>query len=161
MYWSSCRGTVETNPTRNHEVAGLIPGLNQWVGDLVLPWVLVWVGATAPIWPLAWEHPYAAGAALKRQKKKKKKKEPYEILLTHEKGIWSFITVHMDLECLRLSKRSQTKKDNCHMILLICGIWKTNKTKTHRYREQIGGCQNERGGRGDAKWMKGIKRHKL
>ena len=25
------------NPTRNREVAGLIPGLAQWVKDLVLP----------------------------------------------------------------------------------------------------------------------------
>ena len=35
--WSSRRGTVETNPPRNHEVAGLIPGLTQWVEDVVLP----------------------------------------------------------------------------------------------------------------------------
>ena len=33
---SSYCGAVETNPTRNHEVAGSIPGLSQWVKDLVL-----------------------------------------------------------------------------------------------------------------------------
>ena len=30
---SSLRGAVETNLTRNHEVAGLIPGLARWVRD--------------------------------------------------------------------------------------------------------------------------------
>ena len=34
---SSHPGAVETNPTRNHEVAGLIPGLAQCVKDPVLP----------------------------------------------------------------------------------------------------------------------------
>ena len=33
---SSHRGTVETNPTRNHEVVGSIPGLAHWVKDLAL-----------------------------------------------------------------------------------------------------------------------------
>ena len=33
---SSPRGTAETNPTRNHEVVGSIPGLTQWVKNPVL-----------------------------------------------------------------------------------------------------------------------------
>ena len=36
-FWSSCCGAEEMNLTSNHEVAGSIPGLAQWVKDLVLP----------------------------------------------------------------------------------------------------------------------------
>ena len=35
--WSSCCGAAETNMTRNHEVAGLIPGLALQVEDPALP----------------------------------------------------------------------------------------------------------------------------
>ena len=35
-YGSSRHGAVETNPTRNHEVVGLIPGLAQRVQNLAL-----------------------------------------------------------------------------------------------------------------------------
>ena len=60
-------GGAETNPTRNHEVAGLIPGLAQWVKDLA--WLWCRPAALAPIRPLAWEPPYARGVALKSKNK--------------------------------------------------------------------------------------------
>ena len=42
-------------------------GLAQWVKDLVLLWLWYRLAAAALIHPLAWEPPYAAGAALKRK----------------------------------------------------------------------------------------------
>ena len=78
-----------TNPTRNHEVAGSVPALAQWVkgSDVAVSWgvgcrrgsdpALLWLwrrpAATAPIRPLAWEPPDAAGAALEKKKKDKTK----------------------------------------------------------------------------------------
>ena len=65
---SSCHGTAETNPTRNPEVAGLIPGLTQWVKDLALLWLCYRLAVVALIWPLAWDPPDAMDAALKSKK---------------------------------------------------------------------------------------------
>ena len=42
--------------------------------DLVLLWLWFRPAVTAPIRPLAWEPPYAKGAALKKTREKKKKK---------------------------------------------------------------------------------------
>ena len=67
--------------TRNHEVAGSVPGLAISCGvghrcgsDLSLLWLWHRPVATAQIGPLVWEPPYATGAALKKTKKKRKKK---------------------------------------------------------------------------------------
>ena len=84
---SSCCGSAIMNPTGIHEDAGVIPSFIQWVGDAVLsysvghrhgldpPLLWMWcrLAATAPIWPIAWELPYAKGVALKRHDQKKKK----------------------------------------------------------------------------------------
>ena len=96
-----------TNPTRNHEVVnheaslsrleiwccrGLWCGLQMLGLDPELLWLWCRLPATAPTGPLAWEPPYAAGAALemtKRQKKKNASKTSGgETVLCH--GSWEF-----------------------------------------------------------------------
>ena len=64
-----------TNPTRNHEVAGLIPGLAVSCGvggrqgsDPALLWLWRRPAATALIQPLAWKPPYATASALEKTK---------------------------------------------------------------------------------------------
>ena len=55
-----------TNPTRNDEDAGSIPGLAQGVKDPELLWLWCRPAAAAPTQLLARELPCAAGVALKK-----------------------------------------------------------------------------------------------
>ena len=69
--------------------------------------------ATAPIRPLAWEHPYATGVALKRQKTHTQKKVWYIYTMEYYSAIkrnkiTAFATIWMDLEIIMLSEVSQT-----------------------------------------------------
>ena len=63
-------GTAEMNPTRNHEVVGLIPGLAQWVGDLV--WWQAWLGSHVAVAPAYLGTSICYGCGPKKTKKKKK-----------------------------------------------------------------------------------------
>ena len=85
--WSSHRGAAEMNLTRNHEVTGSIPGLVQWVKGVAmgcgsqrrlglrLLWLCCRPAVVAPIGPLGWEPPYAAGLGPEKTKKGQKKKK--------------------------------------------------------------------------------------
>ena len=62
-----------TNPTRNHEVSGSIPGIAQWVKEQRCRELWCRPAPTALIRLIAWEPPYAMNAALEKAKRPKKK----------------------------------------------------------------------------------------
>ena len=56
-----------------------IPGLTQWVKDQALPQAVAEVTAAAPMWPLAWELPYATpGIETNEQTNTAKSKASYQ-----------------------------------------------------------------------------------
>ena len=88
--------------------------------DPTLLWLWRRPGATAPSRPLAWEPPYAAGAALEKTKKKKKKRKHilhkiivclpsnnyqntiYIIAMAYTHSIYRTTNTHMDRLMVRL-----------------------------------------------------------
>ena len=62
-----------TSPTSIHEDTDSIPGLGQWLKDLVLLWLWYRLAATALIRSVAWEFSYALSEALKNKKRPKKR----------------------------------------------------------------------------------------
>ena len=89
------------NPTRNHEVSGLIPGLAQWVKDP--PWLWQWCrsAAVAPIRPLAWKPPYAGGVALKSKKQTNKKNKKTTMRYHFTSIIMAIINKSTNNKCRR------------------------------------------------------------
>ena len=88
----------------------------------------------------------------------------YKGILFRYNKEWDPVTLNsMGGPCRHMSGGlSQTNKDKCPMISLICGIEKQKKTtptpQADRYGEQTGGCKGRRWGR--KTWGKGVKRQK-
>ena len=67
---NSCCGSLLTNPTKDQwGWTSSIPGPVQWVKDLALLWLWHRPAAISLIQTLAWEFPYATGAALESKSK--------------------------------------------------------------------------------------------
>ena len=76
--------------------------------DLALLWLWHRPAAIAPIQPLAWEHPYAMGMALKRQKEKRKKKKR----VVDRALQWS--AMNINLKVIKMKKeKSESYKNEC------------------------------------------------
>ena len=94
--------------------------------DLDLALLLLWHRpvATAPIWLLAWEHPYTADVALKDKKKKKKREKEIQ----QEMSIWLGAGLLIKYRWLLTHPKAQPWKTNPdkHAAHIKCrGEWNT------------------------------------
>ena len=79
-------------------------------GSLDLAWLWLWhrpaaAAAPAPIRPLAWERPYAAGAALKNQKKNPSMPGPNLVIFPDRTGLLSVFPSLVEIPTVYLITR--------------------------------------------------------
>ena len=134
----------QLNPTRNHEVAGLIPGLTQWVGDPALSLAVVQVAESAQIWcccgsgiswwlqlqldpqpgnlHMPWEWP--------QKRKKKKKRKIINGYVHHILGKDNIVNsqIYVKIQC------------NCnqHPYRVGCGTWGKKDSKINTKKQRPG-----------------------
>ena len=103
----------------------------QMLLGLALLWLWCRLAATVPMWPLAWEPPYATGASLKRQKKKGNFSVITYLIFTFIKSppFFSFQAVELNkmilsfLYCLRTVNSSRIYKNIGKNFEIICIWW--------------------------------------
>ena len=117
--------------------------------DLALLQLWCRAAAVALIGPLAWEPPYATGAALKRQKdkKKKKKKKKERKEKKKESGVGAFWFHPGPLQAAPTRGRRPPRQPRCYLLVnsvpffraIICCQWKPNIQASQRVEGRPGG----------------------
>ena len=104
-----------TNPTSIHEVQSL----TSFSGLRIQHCCELWCrpAATALVQPLAWEPPYAKGAALKRPKKKKKEREKKEgrKRFYQSSYVYHFGNIQMTLEQYGCERHRPSMRTEIHL----------------------------------------------
>ena len=124
-FWSSLRGSGETNLTNIHEGAGLIPGLAQSVKDLVLPCggvgrrcgsdpVLLWLGRKPAVTPLIDSWPENRHMLRVQPLKKKKRRKEMLPFLFKKKSPDTHQSEGKGEPKVSSHLSSQVESNNCH-----------------------------------------------